>query len=112
MSTMRRTCQVIALTLLLAFAAFESVGPVAAQGAAGPVYVAEASGTITSVTIGYLRNALRLAEASDASLLLIQLSSAGAVLRDARPFAGELALARVPVVVYITPSGTNAGAAG
>jgi membrane-bound serine protease (ClpP class) len=44
--------------------------------------------------------------------LLIRLSSTGAVLRDARPFAGELAAARVPVVVYVTPSGTNAGAAG
>jgi len=108
---MRRMCQVIML-LLLALAAFESAGPVAAQAAPGPVYVAEANGTITSVTIGYLRNALRLAEASNANLLLIRLSSTGAVLRDARPFAGELAAASVPVVVYVTPSGTNAGAGG
>jgi membrane-bound serine protease (ClpP class) len=109
---MRRMCQVIALTLLLACAVLDSAGPVSAQAAPGPIYVAEAQGTITSVTIGYLRNALHLAEASNANLLLIHLSSAGAVLRDARPFAGEIAAARVPVVVYVAPSGTNSGAAG
>jgi len=105
-------CQVIALTLLLAFAAFDSAGPAFAQATPGPIYVAQARGTITSVTIGYLRNALHLAEASNANLLLIQISSAGAVLRDARPFAGELAAARIPVVVYVAPAGTNSGAAG
>jgi membrane-bound serine protease (ClpP class) len=109
---MRRICQMIALTLLLAYAAFESAGPVSAQAAPGPIYVAEAQGTITSVTIGYLRNALHLAEASNANLLLIQLSGTGAVLRDARPFAGEIAAARVPVVVYVAPAGTDSGAAG
>src|SRR6476469_5074371 len=108
---MRRMCQVIALTLLLAYAAFESAGSVSAQAAVGPIYVAEAQGTITSVTIGYLRNALHLAEASNANLLLIQVSSTGAVLRDARPFAGEIAAARIPVVVYVAP-GTSSGAAG
>jgi membrane-bound serine protease (ClpP class) len=105
-------CRVIALTLLLAFAAFESAGSVSAQAAPGPIYVAEAQGTITSVTISYLRNALHLAEASNANLLLIQISSTGAVLRDARPFAGEIAVARIPVVVYVAPAGTNSGAAG
>src|SRR3954465_8708035 len=108
---MRRMCQAIML-LLLACAAFESAGPVSAQAAPGPIYVAEAQGTITSVTIGYLRNALHVAEASNANLLLIQLSSTGAVLRDARPFAGEIAAARVPVVVYVAPTGTDSGAAG
>src|SRR5262249_17843637 len=34
------------------------------------------------------------------------------VLRDMRPFAGMIASARVPVVVYVTPSGTQSGAAG
>jgi len=110
-ATIRRMCQVIAL-MLLACAAFESAGSVSAQAAPGPIYVAEAQGTITSVTIDYLRNALHLAEASNANLLLIEISSPGAVLRDARPFAGEIAAARIPVVVYVAPAGTVSGAAG
>jgi membrane-bound serine protease (ClpP class) len=34
------------------------------------------------------------------------------VLRDIRPFAVEIAKARVPVVVYVAPAGTHSGAAG
>ncbi|NJO06645.1 MAG: nodulation protein NfeD [Chloroflexaceae bacterium] len=59
-----------------------------------------------------LRAALRLAEASDATALIIQLASEGAVLRSIRPLAVEVAEAEVPVVVYVAPSGTASGAAG
>ena len=78
----------------------------------GPIYSADMRGTITSVTIEYLRRAFRLAEAADSNALIIQMGATGGVLRDLRPFAGEIAKARVPVVVYVTPAGTQAGAAG
>src|SRR5215813_9850701 len=78
----------------------------------GPIYSAEAHGVITSVTIAYLRRVLQLAEAADANVLIIQMSPTGGVLRDMRPFAGEIANAHVPVVVYVAPEGTQAGAAG
>jgi membrane-bound serine protease (ClpP class) len=78
----------------------------------GPIYSAEIHGVISSVTIAYLRRVLQLAEAADANVLIIQMSTTGGVLRDLRPFAGEIAKARVPVVVYIAPIGTQAGAAG
>ncbi|KPV52337.1 hypothetical protein SE17_16125 [Kouleothrix aurantiaca] len=88
--------------------------PAGAQqpAAAGPIYRAAVGGTITSVSTGYLRRALQLAEAANASALVIELSNRGAVLSEARAFAGEIAAAHVPVVVYVTPSGTHAGAAG
>jgi membrane-bound serine protease (ClpP class) len=83
-----------------------------AQAARGPLFFAEAEGTLTSVTVGYLRRALHLAEASDATALIIRLGGGGGVLRDMRPFAMELAEARVPVVVYVAPAGAQSGAAG
>jgi membrane-bound serine protease (ClpP class) len=109
---MRRMTQVIALVLLLAAPMFGRPMPAAAQGANGPVYIASVDGTLTSVSTGYLRRALRQAEAADANVLIIELGSVGSVLRDARAFATEIAAARVPVVVYIMPSGTASGAAG
>jgi membrane-bound serine protease (ClpP class) len=108
---MRRIWQVSGLAVLLATSAIASPMPAGAQAAPGPIYAAAIQGTVTSVTIGYLRRALNLAEAANANVLVIQMSSTGAVLRDVRPFAGEIALARVPVVVYVAP-GTDSGAAG
>ncbi len=85
--------------------------PVTAQER-GPIYQVDVTGTVTNVTINYLERALRQAEASDATALIIQLGSEGAVLRAIRPFANQLADASVPVVVYVTPSGTQSGAPG
>lgn len=109
---MRRSLHLLILALLLGLALPGWPAGARAQPAGGPIFVAEASGTITSVTTGYLRRALHLAEAANATALVIQLSSSGAVLAEARQFAGELAAARVPVVVYVAPSGTDSGAAG
>jgi membrane-bound serine protease (ClpP class) len=104
---LRRTIVLAALLVILALAR-----PAAAQQGRGPIFTVNVEGVVTSVTIGQLQRALHLAEAADANALIIRLSSSGAVLRDVRPFAGEIARARVPVVVYVTPSGTASGAAG
>jgi membrane-bound serine protease (ClpP class) len=109
---MRRMTLLIVLVVLLAAPLFARPMPTMAQGGSGPVFVASVDGTLTSISTGYLRRALRQAEAADANALIVELGSVGAVLRDARGFATEIAAARVPVVVYITPSGTESGAAG
>jgi membrane-bound serine protease (ClpP class) len=78
----------------------------------GPIYLAQVNGVVTSVKVDYLQRALRTAEASDATALVIQVSSEGAVLRALRPLAVRVAEATVPVVVYVAPSGTESGATG
>jgi membrane-bound serine protease (ClpP class) len=112
MSAMRRLFHIVVLALFVALGISGQMMPVHAQPANGPVFAADIQGTITSVTIGYLRRALRQAEAANATVLVIQMSNSGAVLRDAREFAGQIAAARVPVVVYVAPGGTDSGAAG
>jgi len=111
MSTIRRIGFLFILALLILGGAADQ--PAAeAQAARGPLYSVEVGGAVTSVTVGYLQRALQLAESADANALIIELSSSGGVLRDMRPFAGVIAAARVPVVVYVAPSGTQSGAAG
>lgn len=97
--------------LLLALVVYAHATTAQAQQR-GPIYTVQVDGVITDHTVNYMRRALRQAEASSATALIIQLSNEGAVLRALRPFAGELAQADVPVVVYVAPPGVNAGAPG
>lgn len=92
--------------LLLAFPA-----PATGQQA-GALYLVELDGVVTSVSTGYVRRALREAEAASVEALIIRLGSQGGVLRELRALARELHDAKVPVVVYVAPEGTASGAAG
>jgi membrane-bound serine protease (ClpP class) len=107
---MRCIWTVLVLAILLIGPATST--PAHAQAPSGIIYVAEVEGSITSVTIGYLRRAIHEAEAADANALIIRLNSGGGVLDQMRPFAGEIAKARVPIVVYVAPAGTASSAAG
>lgn len=100
---------IIALTALPLGGAPAQAQPPAPRGA---TYVAEVDGAVTSVTVDYLRRVIHDAEAADANALIIRLGSSGGVLSQMRPFAGEIAKARVPIVVYVAPPGTASGAAG
>jgi membrane-bound serine protease (ClpP class) len=102
------------LVLLLALlGSFEpGVAAPAEQATGDPVYAVAINGPVTSVTAGYLRRALRVAEAANAQALIVTLSSGAGVLHEVRPLAEDLARAAVPVVVYVAPSGTQAGAPG
>lgn len=100
------------LSILLALAA-AAIPPwsATAQGG-GPIYTVTLDGVVSRYSIGYLERALREAEAANAEALIVRLSATGAVLRDTRAFASQLAQARVPVVVHVAPPGTRSGAAG
>lgn len=78
----------------------------------GAIYQVEVRGIVTVMTVGYLERAIAVAEASNATALIIQLSNRGAVIRDIRPLAERIAQSTVPIVVYVAPPGTQSGAAG
>ncbi len=77
-----------------------------------PLYMVEYDGVLSSYAAGYIRRALREAEAANAQALIVQLTPQGAVVTEVRALAREIAEARVPVIIYISPAGHDAGAAG
>jgi membrane-bound serine protease (ClpP class) len=97
--------------LLIALTPLLATPPAQAQ-AGGPIYTVAVDGVISRYAVGYLRRALHEAEAAQATALIIRLGGQGAVLRDVRGLAADLAAAKIPVVVYVGPEGTRSGAAG
>ena len=69
-------------------------------------------GTINPVTADYIHRGVERAEKQKAQCLLIQLNTPGGLLKSSRVIVGNLLESPVPVVVFVSPSGSQAGSAG
>ncbi len=76
------------------------------------VVVATVDGAIMPPTTDYLERSLRRAEREGAACLLIEMNTPGGTLGATRDIAALFLGAKVPVVIYVTPSGARAGSAG
>lgn len=68
--------------------------------------------TIQPVSQGELERALKEANRSGAAALLVELDTPGGLLDATRSMAGAILSSRVPVIVYVAPTGARAGSAG
>jgi membrane-bound serine protease (ClpP class) len=68
--------------------------------------------TIQPVSAGELKRAIEKAKADGAEVLLVELNTPGGLLDSTREMVGAMLSSRVPVVVYVAPSGARAGSAG
>ncbi len=68
--------------------------------------------TIQPVSSGELKRAIEKAQADGAELLMVELNTPGGLLDSTREMVGAMLSSRVPVVVYVAPSGARAGSAG
>jgi len=98
------------LYLLLIFTSLFS--PVAAQSETGHVDVLTASGPITPIISGYIARGIRTAEQDGATLLVIRLDTPGGSVQVMGEIVRAIDAARVPIVVYVWPSGGRAASAG
>jgi membrane-bound serine protease (ClpP class) len=68
--------------------------------------------TIQPVTADEVTRALDRANSDGAQALLIDLDTPGGLLDSMRTMVGAILRSRVPVIVYVAPSGSRAGSAG
>ncbi|HTW80242.1 MAG TPA: nodulation protein NfeD [Terracidiphilus sp.] len=68
--------------------------------------------TIQPVSADELKRAIRHANSDGASALLIQMDTPGGMVESMRAMVADILASRIPVIVYVGPSGARAGSAG
>ncbi len=84
----------------------------AARAASPVVVVLRADGIVNPVLADYISRGIEEAEAAQAVACIIQLDTPGGLDTAMRDIIQDIVNARVPVVVYVSPSGARAASAG
>jgi len=69
-------------------------------------------GTINPVAAGFIHDGIRKAEKENAICLIIHLNTPGGLLKSTRLIVSDILESPVPVVVYVSPAGSQSGSAG
>lgn len=86
-------------------------GPAAGLQAAD-VGLITIDGAIGPATASYIARAIDVAGARNDTCLIVQLDTPGGLLESTKAIVQKFYASKVPVVVYVTPSGANAASAG
>lgn len=105
-------CWVRAPLLLFVIAAFLLPSSTAVAQDGVRVLVTEVDGPITPVIADHLEDGIRAAEENGHSAFVVELDTPGGLDASMRDIVRDFFGARVPVVVYVAPSGARAASAG
>ncbi len=72
----------------------------------------EINGAIGPATASYISRAIKVASGKNDACLIIQLDTPGGLLESTKEIVQAFYASPVPIVVYVAPSGANAGSAG
>ena len=95
--------------LLVAIATLTAIG---VRATSSQIDVLHVKGTINPVLVDYIRNGIDQAEENNAIACIIQLDTPGGLDTSMRDIVKDIVNAQVPVVVYVSPSGSRAASAG
>lgn len=105
-------CLLLALPLLAQGEAGEEAQPEGEPTAAPEVVVVAIRSPIHPVSAEILDGAVRQAELRNAAALVVELDTPGGLMTSMRTMIQSIFGSRVPVVVYVAPSGAQAASAG
>lgn len=88
------------------------LGGAASAQTSGPVYVGTIAGIINPVQAGYVDRVIGQAEQRGAAAVVFQMDTPGGLDDSMRAIIRRILASRVPVIVYVAPSGARAASAG
>ena len=69
-------------------------------------------GSINPASADFIRSGIEKASSENAECLIIHLNTPGGLLKSTRVIVSDILASPVPVIVYVSPSGSHAGSAG
>ncbi|HEY2106161.1 MAG TPA: ATP-dependent Clp protease proteolytic subunit, partial [Candidatus Binataceae bacterium] len=102
----------IALGGLALFLLVLGAGARAGGEVLGPVLVIAIDSSINPATADFVEESIDAAARQNARALIIELDTPGGLLSTTRRIVKDLMGARIPVIVYVAPSGASAASAG
>lgn len=87
-------------------------GLLPAQKAQQQVVTVKLDDTINPITEEYIDRAIAHADRTNAAAVLVELSTPGGLVDSTRGIISKMLASKVPVIVYVTPTGSRAASAG
>lgn len=103
----KRSITVSVIVALLSLLSIHGVG-----AGSAPVYLVRITGAISPGNADFLDSAIHKANAEGAGCLIVMLDTPGGLAESMRKMVMAIYESRIPVVVYVAPSGARAASAG
>ncbi len=106
--------KIIRITLLigLLLIAIATLTAIEVKATSSRIDVLHVKGTINPVLVDYIKRGIDQAEENNAIAIIIQMDTPGGLDTAMRDIIKDIVNAQVPVVVYVSPSGSRAASAG
>ena len=107
-ATVFKTLRILSLLVVIITASLS----VTARAATPTIDVLQAKGVINPVVADYIERGIKQAEETNAIAVIIQMDTPGGLDISMRDIVQDIVNSRVPVVVFVSPSGGRAASAG
>jgi membrane-bound serine protease (ClpP class) len=97
---------------LIAILSVALLGAKIVKAEPGDIYIIRIAGAISPGTTEFINSGIRTAEENGAACIIIELDTPGGLAESMRLIVQKILASRVPVVVFVSPSGARAASAG
>lgn len=112
MITKRLIFSLVVLSLGVVFSRMEFTGQAGAQNDQKNVILLDIDGSVNPALLDYLDKGIEKAEEENAAALIIRMDTPGGMVTTTKTIIKRMINAKLPVVVWVGPSGSSASSAG